>query len=126
MKKRYIAAFLAIVILITGFTACSSRRKTQQITTSTPATAKITDDTTFKLSYTQSDSLDPFKAKTQNNQVLASLVFESLFDLDESYQPVANIATGYQYTDASTIKIAINPQLTFTDASAPPVIAASA
>ncbi|MGN0521538.1 MAG: ABC transporter substrate-binding protein [Eubacterium sp.] len=118
MTKRYIAFLLAIVMLVTVFTACTaSESKTQLTTTTQPTTAKITDNTTFKLSYTQSDSLDPFKAKTQNNQVLASLVFESLFDLDESYEPVANIATGYQFTDSTTIKVTINPQLKFSDGS---------
>lgn len=117
MPKRYIAILLAIVILAVSFTACSVEQKEELTTSAQPTTAKISDNTNFKLSYTQSDSLDPFKAKTQNNQVLASLVFESLFDLDESYMPVANIAEDYKFTDNKTIQISLNTQLKFSDGS---------
>lgn len=119
MKKRIVALLLAICIIVTVLTACSSESNNAQAPSVTEkTTAKITDDLSFKLSYTQSDSLDPFKAETQNNQVLASLVFESLFDIDEDYQLTPNIATGYSYTDGKTIKVDINTRLTFSDGSA--------
>lgn len=117
MQRKYIALFLAVVLLISCFAGCSADNVQTQTTTAVSATVKETDNSTFKLSYTQSDSLDPFKAETQNNQVLASLVFESLFDLDENYEPVANIATGYAFTDSTTLRIDINPQLKFSDGS---------
>lgn len=119
MKKRIVALLLTICIIVTGVTACSSADSNPQSPSVTEkTTAKITDDLSFKLSFTQSDSLDPFEAETQNNQVLASLVFESLFDIDEGYQLTPNIATGYSYTDGKTIKVDINPKLTFSDGSA--------
>lgn len=119
MKYRYIALLLVAVTVITCLSACKSKGGDDEIiTTSVKATtAKVTDNTSFKISYTQSDSLNPFKAKTQNNQVLATLVFESLFDLDESYEPVANIATGYEYTDKTVLRVDINPQLSFSNGS---------
>ncbi|MDE6156242.1 MAG: hypothetical protein K2F67_07380, partial [Eubacterium sp.] len=117
MKKRYIALFMAIAIIISCFAGCRANKNDTQITTAVVSTAKETDNSTFKLSYTQSDSLDPFKAETQNNQVLASLVFESLFDLDENYEPVTNIATGYAFTDKTTLRVDINPTLKFSDGS---------
>ena len=80
-------------------------------------TKKVTDDSNFKLSYTQADSLDPFKSKTQNNQVLSSLVFESLFDIDENWESVPNIATKYEFSDGKTLKVSFNPSLTFSDGS---------
>lgn len=119
MAKKYIALFMTAVMLITCFTACSSEEaenKSEQ--TATTQKAKVTDNTTFKLSYTQSDSLDPFKAKTQNNQVLASLVFESLFELDENYEPVNDIALDYEYKDDKQIKVKINNNIKFSDGSA--------
>lgn len=63
------------------FTGCSPQSSENKASDTVLATKKVTDNSNFKLSYTQSDSLDPFKAKTQNNQVLASLVFESLLTL---------------------------------------------
>lgn len=117
MQKKYISFFLAIVMLVSCLAGCSADNDSGALTATQPTTAKITDNTTFKLSYTQSDSLDPFKAETQNNQVLASLVFESLFDIDENYETIANIATGYAFTDSKTLKVDINPKLTFSDGS---------
>lgn len=118
MAKKYIAFFVAIVMLIACLSGCTSAQNETVTELTEVTTAKVTDSTTFKLSYTKGDSLDPFKAKTQNNQVLATLVFESLFDLDENYEPVTNIATGYEYTDSKTIKVDINPQIKFSDGSA--------
>ncbi len=117
MAKRYIAFFLALILLASSFTACTQSNDTQQETTAETTTAKPTDDTSFKLSYTQGDSLDPFEAKTQNNQILSDLVFESLFDLDENYEPVTNIATGYEFTDSKTLSVTIDPQIKFSDGS---------
>ncbi|MCM1113885.1 MAG: ABC transporter substrate-binding protein [Clostridium sp.] len=118
MLKKYIAFLLAIAILVTCLAGCSAQSadNDNEITTET-TTAKQTDDSNFKLSFTQADSLDPFKAESQNNQVLASLVFESLFDIDENYEITPNIATGYAYTDATTIRVDINNQLKFSDGS---------
>ncbi len=117
MRKSYIALFLAICLLISCLAGCSTNNANNDSATQISVTAKEKDNSTFKLSYTQSDSLDPFKAKTQNNQVLASLVFESLFDLDESYEPVTNIATGYAFTDKTTLRVDINPQIKFSNGS---------
>lgn len=116
MQKKCIAFFLAIVTIVSCLCGCSAKKE-ENVTETQPTTAKITDNTTFKLSYTQSDSLDPFKAETQNNQVLSSLVFESLFDIDENYETVTNIATGYAFTDSRTLRVDINPNLKFSDGS---------
>lgn len=118
MQKRMIAILLAACTIITCLVGCSSDNNEniqQPVTEST--TIKQTDNSNFKLSYTQADSLDPFKATTQNNQVLASLVFESLFDIDENYEITPNIATGYAFTDSKTLRVDINPQLKFSDGS---------
>lgn len=118
MLKKLITLILAAALIISCFSGCASNTDEEQTTATVQTTAKEIDNTTFKLSYTQSDSLNPFEAKTQNNQVLASLVFESLFDIDENYEAVTNIATGYAFTDNTTLRIDINPQLKFSDGSA--------
>ncbi len=116
MKIKYIAAILAILLLISTLTGCSSGEgNDEKLTTTESTTAKITDDSTFKLSYTQADSLDPFKATAQNNQVLASLVFESLFDINEAYEITPNIASGYEFEDSETLRVDIKSGLTFSN-----------
>lgn len=117
MRKKLIALLLAVAVLATCFAGCVNSYQDDPVTTVQTTTAKQTDDVSFKLSYTQGDSLDPFKATSQNNQVLASLVFESLFDLDEHYEPIPNIASGYEFTDSKTLKVDIKPTLKFSDGS---------
>lgn len=117
MIKKLIALLLAFTVIESCFSGCVNNSQNEPVTTVQTTTAKQTDDVSFKLSYTQGDSLDPFKATSQNNQVLASLVFESLFDLDEHYEPIPNIASGYEFTNSKTIKVDIKPTLKFSDGS---------
>lgn len=118
MKKRILALILAISFIATCFVGCSGNANDdgEQIIVE-ETTAKPTDDSNFKLSYTQADSLDPFKATSQNNQLLASLVFEPLFNIDDSYEVTNNIASGYSFIDSKTIKVDIKPQLVFSDST---------
>ncbi len=110
---------MAIIMLISALAGCAAKNGDEDMTTTTESTtAKITDDSSFKLSFTQADSLDPFEAEAQNNQVLASLVFESLFDLDEAYQVVPNIAKSYEYEDDTTIHIELNDGIVFSNGEA--------
>ena len=115
MQKRIVALIIAVALLVTCISGCSSNNENNEPNAAVTTTAKKTDDRTFKLSYTQADSLDPFKAATQNNQILADLVFESLFDLTEGYEATTNIATGYAFTDSRTIRVDLNAQLKFSN-----------
>ncbi len=118
MQKKYMALILAFILLANCLCACQNQINENTAVTTESVSAKQKDDVSFKLSYTQADSLDPFKATSQNNQILASLVFESLFDLDENYEPVPNIAADYAFTDAKTIRVDFKPGLKFSDESA--------
>lgn len=119
MAKRIIALILACVMVALCLTACSGGENESQ---TNPAiieqeTVIREDNSTFKLSYTQADSLNPFEARTLNNQVLSQLVFESLFDLDENFKASLNIASSYEYEDSTTLVVGITAGLTFTDGS---------
>lgn len=121
MAKKYIALFLAVALLVTVFTSCSATSKnetTTVISNSKEESAIPNDDTTFKLSFTKSDSLNPFEAVTQNNQIISQLVFESLFDIDDNFKANLNVASSYEYTDKNTLKINIKSGITFSDGSA--------
>lgn len=119
MKRKIFTIILALTIITLIFTACSAETAVPEETTAQPvnndSTAVTEDNTTFKLSYTQSDSLDPFKSTTQNNQILSQLVFESLFKLDKNYKSTLNIASSYSYTDTKTLRVSITNGLKFTN-----------
>lgn len=121
MAKKLTALLLAAAIIITVFTACSKQENESAETTTAVQTQTNyipEDDSTFKLSYTQSDSLNPYDAVTLNNQLVDQLVFEGLFSLDESYKSSLNIAESYKYTSSSKLEVTIPSGLTFSDGSA--------
>ncbi len=121
MAKKITALILSAALILLSLTACSAQPQTQgEATTAAPVSSQAVipnDDSTFKLSYTQADSLDPFDAVTLNNQILAQLVFESLFDLDEGFKASLNIASSYEYSDKATLKVNVLRGIKFSDGS---------
>lgn len=117
MTKRALALLLTIVIVVALFSGCKSKATeevTHQLVTQT--TAQIVEDVDgFKLSYSQSDSLNPYEADTLNNQIVQDLVFDSLFKLDESFEAVPEIASSYSYDDERTLRVTIVSGLKFSD-----------
>ena len=70
MAKKIFALIMAAALACTAFAGCTAQKDTDTAKENITTTKKVTDDSNFKLSYTQADSLDPFKSKTQNHQVL--------------------------------------------------------
>lgn len=118
MTKKYLSVILAIALVMGIFSACSTQTPISDYKLVTETTTAVVADTTnFKLSYSQSDSLNPFESKTLNNQVLEELVFDSLFTLDENLEPQPSIASGYSYTDSETLTVTLNSGIQFSNGS---------
>lgn len=118
MTKKVLSFLMTAVIVAGMFAACSSDKKdiSENYTLLTQATTEITKDTTsFKLSYSQSDSLDPFKSEALNNYIVQDLVFDSLFTIDESYEVQPSIAGSYSYTDSKTLVVTLNGGIKFSN-----------
>lgn len=118
MTKRCLAILLAVVTIICMLVGCSSKPNEINNQIITEAPTKVTEDTTsFKLSYSQSDSLNPYESKALNNQILQELVYESLFVIDEQYEAQPSLAIGYSYTDSKTLEVTIESGHIFSDGS---------
>jgi len=120
MNKKLLAVFLSVVVIICTLSACANSNSQpggHQLVTQT-TTQIVTDEASFKLSYTQSDSLNPFESDTLNNQVVQNLIFESLFVLDESFEAQPQLATSYTYQDNKTLTVTIESGIVFSDGSA--------
>lgn len=117
MTKKALAILLSIATAIALFGGCKREAPPEhQLVVQT--TAQVTEDTEgFKISYSQSDSLNPFESDTLNNQTAQDLVFEPLFRIDESFEAVPEIASSYTYEDADTLTVTIVSGLTFSDGS---------
>ena len=120
MTKKYLSVLFAMVIIFTAFSACSGHTDDGAVRTiiTETTTEHLTDTTGFKLSYSQSDSLNPFKTKTLNNQIVETLVFDSLFVPDENFEAQPSIATGYAYEDDTTLSVTIPSGLVFSNGEA--------
>lgn len=117
MTKKALALFFALVIGISALTACSKHTVEAPELVTQQVTKIVADKNNFKLSFSQSDSLNPYESDTLNNQVVQDLVFEPLFRLDENFETEPEIASSYAYTDSKTLKVTIISGLYFSDGS---------
>ena len=84
MAKKIFAFIMAAVLAFTAFAGCTAQKDADTAKENITTTKKVTDDSNFKLSYTQADSLDPFKSKTQNNCIVCTCrrradIFQTVF-----------------------------------------------
>ncbi len=70
----------------------------------------------LRLPYSKPDSLDPFSSKSTLNRQLATLMYDSLFTVGETYDAVPVIASSYT-GDGYTISVTLNEGVYFTDGS---------
>ena len=64
MAKKIFAFIMAAALAFTALAGCTAQKDADTAKENITTTKKVTDDSNFKLSYTQADSLDPFKSKT--------------------------------------------------------------
>ena len=78
MNKRLLCIITAAVLIVSVFSSCSAVNKnaSEHKLVTQSSTKFVEDSTNFKLSYSQSDSLNPYKSETLNNQILQELVFD--------------------------------------------------
>ncbi len=115
--KKYLSVLLCLVLLI-SLVACKGGAGGNETPTQnevqTTIESKI-DTSSFRLSYSKSDSLNPFESSTLNNQVVESLVYESLFYVDESYEAQPQLAERYSYPDNKTLSVELKGGVHFSD-----------
>lgn len=120
MKK--LCVVLALALLFCTFASCSSKPITSNqsgsnITASETSSAVTAADKTFTLPYFASDSLNPYSATQSANFYLGSLLYDSLFMLDNSFNPTACIAESYTVNGVE-IRVKIRSNIKFSDGSA--------
>ncbi|MDE5670521.1 MAG: ABC transporter substrate-binding protein [Eubacterium sp.] len=114
--KKTITILLCVAFAASILTACSSNAPSNEPEVQQKSVSTIpNDDTSFKLCYTQSDSLNPYECEAQNNQIISQLVFEGLFSIDDSYKASCSIAEKYEYPNSTTLRVTIPNGLSFSD-----------
>ncbi len=89
--KKIAALFLIICVVITAFSGCKD-----SITASNDpvVVSNISDqkEGTLKLAYSKADLLDPFVSSMSANIQIMGLIYDGLYKLDKSYEPIPVIA----------------------------------
>ncbi len=115
--KKIMCLILSVIFIVLSFSACTQSVNTVEETTAPPTTKIKTDSKNFQISYTKSDSLNPFEATTLNNQTISSLAYDSLFKLDDNFKVENQIASSYKY-DGTSLAVSIESNIQFSDGSA--------
>ena len=115
---KFVAIFL-ILSVVFSFTGCFDYsyidETADSITNSSNEDkAETSDEIKFNLPYITSDTLNPFYAKTEINRNLTSLLYDSLFSVDNNFKPNALMAESYSNRDKQIV-IKLKNNLHFTD-----------
>lgn len=97
--KRIIAAFVCLTVL---FSLCGCGGKSVIDTISNLGKDKEPepiDEIGFTVPYIRTDSLDPYKLTNSMNKYISSLIYDSLFKVDETFKETAVIAESYTVAD---------------------------
>lgn len=116
--KRFFCLFLCILLSLVLLSACSKEETTttdlQEETTIAPV--KEEKELQVTLGYYSQHSLNPFTTKSRTNKNISTLLYDSLFKTDNSFEAVAEIAQSYEVSDGDLI-VHLRPDVLFTDGS---------
>ncbi len=87
--KKILSVILILCLILCAFAGCKG--KDDNVTTVTKVKTEINKGN-LRLAYSKNDSLNPYECETQMNLQISSLVYDSLFVLDNNYKPQPVIA----------------------------------
>ncbi len=116
VSYKAISLILSAVILLSAFTGCDSTVIYTESGTNPdygrPTFAPSGDS--LNIGYSADDSLNPYFAKTDLNSDLMSLIFEPLFNLDDTFLARNSLAESYTVNE-QTLTVKLNKTAAFSD-----------
>ncbi|MGN1442276.1 MAG: ABC transporter substrate-binding protein [Acutalibacteraceae bacterium] len=123
--KKLIALLLCFSLILSVFSGCKSKEENRTDET-TDVSAEAETETTqqtqksenrkISLSYNAKQSFNPFKTESTTNKNIATLLYDSLFCLDSSYNAKPLLAETYRL-EKKTLTVTLNDELYFSDGS---------
>ncbi|MGN0967962.1 MAG: ABC transporter substrate-binding protein, partial [Oscillospiraceae bacterium] len=110
MRIRLLAAAAALVLLLTGCTG--ETIQTPETPEPSPTPTDAPEQTDFTLPYYPGASLHPITGNSRANLVVASLVYQGLFELDNTFTPHGVLCSEYSVSED-----ALTWTFTLTDAA---------
>jgi len=104
--KKIISLILITVIITSVFCSCKKSEETPddpQIVTNLGESS----ESSLSLAYSKADTLDPFTASMSANIQVLGLVYDGLYKLDKTYQPIPVIAKS-SILSGTTVNVTLN------------------
>ncbi len=115
LSLRIISLVTLCAIFVCSFSGCDDTVVATEAETVFDKTVQVQTSTqSLSLGYSSSDSLNPYFISTDLNSDLISLVFESLFYVDETFCASNGLATLHYLTD-STLTVKLDTTAAFSD-----------
>lgn len=115
---RRLLAWIAAACLALSLTGCELEQpepEPSEAPTPTPVPSEEVEEVRFCLGYDPAASLDPITGDSQVNQDLTGLVYQTLFVLDNTFQPRPLLAQSAASSDSRTWTITLREDVTFSD-----------
>lgn len=113
--KRIWALTVAVLTAAVILTACGGEQPVE--TTAPPEEQVEADAVPFSLPYYENASLHPITGKSQTNLTLAPLVYEGLFEVDNSFQANAVLAKSWEEDETGLVWTIRIKETVFSDGS---------
>ncbi len=118
MKK--LCVFLALILIFSSFVSCSVKKPSSNESGSDITSSEIEinneEQKVFSLPFFAGDSFNPYSATQSTNFYLGTLLYDSLFILDNNFKPQPLVAKEYTFEE-NEIRIKIKSGLKFSDGS---------
>ncbi|MCD7775405.1 MAG: ABC transporter substrate-binding protein [Clostridiales bacterium] len=112
---RFSAVALSLTLMVLSLAGCGDTViATEGLTSSAEKVVTADISQSVNIGYYEEDSFNPFFMKNDLNTDLISLVFEPLFDIDDSFYPVENLALSYE-TEGVTLTVTLDTSAAFSD-----------
>lgn len=114
--KRMAALVMCAVMICVTLCACSGDEQAETTAPATPGDVSVQDTQTLRLPYSKSDTLDPYHAESMINRQLSALIYDSLFTIDDTFDPEPLIAESVT-ASGLTLTVKLKSGAVFTDLS---------
>ncbi len=116
MKPKTIKIF-CLLLCLALLSACSRGGDDVQTTKDSSAGTVKVQQVVLNLPYSQTDTLDPYRAVSAINISLSTLIYDGLFRLDENLEAQPVLARSYA-VNGDSVKVTLNTTGVFTNGSA--------
>ncbi|MBQ4612038.1 MAG: ABC transporter substrate-binding protein [Clostridia bacterium] len=116
--RRLLCIVLALSCLLTVVGCTSGSDVSEPLTSDGDSPTPQDAPQTFAIPYSKEDTLNPYAATTEVNLNLASLLYDSLTVIDDTFTPRLSLAASVTATDATHLAVTLREGAVFSDGSA--------